>query len=184
MVTADEAGDEDLQDASTELEGNPPTPPAAKSEATRTAKMPPPEASSASEDPAHNPPPAQPAPGTVRDDLSSPAADPTSSGRLPSPARNTPCGSAASAPRGRLSPRPSRTPRRPGGRERRSAASKRKVIERSSDPKARPRRFEQIAELREPAGLKRYQDFLQGLLDAGETEMEGIRRRFLCLHGA
>ena len=40
-----------------------------------------------------------------------------------------------------------------------------------------------MAELREPAGVKRYQDFLQGLLDAGETEMEGVRRRFLCLHG-
>jgi len=44
--------------------------------------------------------------------------------------------------------------------------------------------FQQTADLREPAGLKRYQDFVQGLLDAGEIEMEGIRRRFLCLHGA
>jgi hypothetical protein len=48
---------------------------------------------------------------------------------------------------------------------------------------ARADHFQQTAELREPAGLKRYQDFLQSLVDTGETEMEAIRRRFLCLHG-
>jgi hypothetical protein len=32
-------------------------------------------------------------------------------------------------------------------------------------------RFEPTAELREPAGLKRYRDFLQGLVEAGEANL-------------
>jgi hypothetical protein len=44
-------------------------------------------------------------------------------------------------------------------------------------------RFEQTADLREPAGLERYERFLRGLLDTGEVEMEVVRRKFLCLHG-
>jgi hypothetical protein len=42
--------------------------------------------------------------------------------------------------------------------------------------------FEHTGELREPASLKRHQDFLQGLLDAGDVEMEAVRRKFLSLH--
>ena len=33
--------------------------------------------------------------------------------------------------------------------------------------------YEQTEELRDPAGLERYEDFLHSLLDAGEVEMEG-----------
>ena len=43
--------------------------------------------------------------------------------------------------------------------------------------------FKQTVELREPAGLERYDGFLRGLLDGGEVEMEVVRRKFLCLHG-
>jgi hypothetical protein len=43
--------------------------------------------------------------------------------------------------------------------------------------------FERTGELREPARLKRYDGFLQGLPDASEIDMEVIRRKFLCLHG-
>jgi hypothetical protein len=43
--------------------------------------------------------------------------------------------------------------------------------------------FEQTGELQEPASLKRYRGFVQGLLDASAVEMEAVRRKFLCLHG-
>jgi hypothetical protein len=45
-------------------------------------------------------------------------------------------------------------------------------------------RFEQTAELREPAGLKRYRDFLQGLVERGAGEMEAVRRRVIRFYGA
>ena len=38
-------------------------------------------------------------------------------------------------------------------------------------------RFEQTAELREPAGLKRYRDFIQGLLDGGTGAVDAVRRK-------
>ena len=38
-------------------------------------------------------------------------------------------------------------------------------------------RFEQTAELQEPAGLKRYRDFIQGLLDGGQRDVEAVRRK-------
>ncbi len=43
--------------------------------------------------------------------------------------------------------------------------------------------FEQTGALWEPASLKQYRGFVQGLLDASEVEMEVVRRKFLCFHG-
>ena len=43
--------------------------------------------------------------------------------------------------------------------------------------------FEPTAELDEPAGLRRYEDFLTGLLDAGESETEAVRRRVVEFFG-
>ncbi len=45
-------------------------------------------------------------------------------------------------------------------------------------------RFEQMAELREPAGLKRYRDFLPGLMEAGHRELEAVRRRAMGFYRA
>jgi hypothetical protein len=42
---------------------------------------------------------------------------------------------------------------------------------------------EPTAELPDPAGLGRYQDFLQGLRDEGEIEMEAVRRRAVEFYG-
>jgi hypothetical protein len=45
-------------------------------------------------------------------------------------------------------------------------------------------RFEQTAELRKPAGLKRYREFLQGLAEAGDGETEAVRCRVIRFYGA
>jgi hypothetical protein len=45
-------------------------------------------------------------------------------------------------------------------------------------------RFEQTAELREPAGLERNRTFLKGLVEAGESEMEAVRRQAVRFYGA
>ena len=48
----------------------------------------------------------------------------------------------------------------------------------------KPDTYEQIEELRDLAGLERYEDFLHSLLDEGEVEMEAVRHRVIRFYGS
>ena len=54
----------------------------------------------------------------------------------------------------------------------------------SSAGTARPTPIEQIEELRDLAGLERYEGFLHSLLDEGEVEMEAVRHRVIRFYGS
>ena len=45
-------------------------------------------------------------------------------------------------------------------------------------------KFELAGRLRDPAGLDRYGRFIQGLVDTGDVEMAGVRRKVVEFHHA